>query len=568
MKIMKKCLTGVLALTMLAGMTIGGTSCAEVIEEIDESKTQLYVANYNGGAGFKWLDGVVERFEEKYAETSFESGKKGVQVIVDHSKAYTGASTTTNLPTSKYEVFFANSFAYFDAASSGMLLDISDLVTETVNDEDGKKIYDKLSDVQKSALKVNGKYYGIPHSELYDGISYDAGIFKEKNLYFSNRLDESDTTYPGTSEFIRSAADTKSCGPDGISGNYDDGLPSSFQEFYKLMDRMHQATVTPFVFAGGHAHYTNKLLISFYESYVGAEAMSVNFDFDSNGEEVEIVTGWKGEKPVLTKMALTKDNANKIRSSAGLYYATELCERVFSDSRNYNKDMANSTATHLDAMEKFMKSGLDGEKYCAMFIDGNYWYSEAVANGIMDDVKQNYPDTYTKKEVRFMPLPHQYEGRVTEGKGKPPVLIDTYFNYAFINSTTPENHQEAAKKFLSFIYSDEELVQTTKVSNGIAKAVKYDLSSLKNTTNSFEQSLFEIRDAAMAANSLLTAISDDDTFKYNQATFSLVSTSLYFESNGQRNVYSAFDSSNPPSAKEYFLGFAMSDTVWNSQYNK
>ena len=57
----------------------GGTS-------VDKTKTQLTVANYDGGVGREWFRVVKANFEQKYAETSFETGKMGVQIVADIGK--------------------------------------------------------------------------------------------------------------------------------------------------------------------------------------------------------------------------------------------------------------------------------------------------------------------------------------------------------------------------------------------------------------------------------------------------------------------------------------------------
>ena len=43
-------------------------------EQVDDTKTYLYVEVYNGGFGAEWLDGVKTRFETAYAD--YEVGDK------------------------------------------------------------------------------------------------------------------------------------------------------------------------------------------------------------------------------------------------------------------------------------------------------------------------------------------------------------------------------------------------------------------------------------------------------------------------------------------------------------
>ena len=67
--------------------------------EVDETKTQLYVSVVPSGYGDSWLYAAAERFEQMYAETSFEEGKLGVQVFVsaDAPSGSTAASFLAGL---------------------------------------------------------------------------------------------------------------------------------------------------------------------------------------------------------------------------------------------------------------------------------------------------------------------------------------------------------------------------------------------------------------------------------------------------------------------------------------
>lgn len=573
---MKKTITHILALSMVASIGLSATSCVQPINPIDEGKTQLYIANYNGGTSYGWLEDAIARFVEKHKNTSFEEGKSGVEIIKDDNKSYSGATLATSVPANDdWEIYFSSAVPYEDLVSENALLDITDLVTETVNEQDGKTIESKITQSYKDALVVDGKYYAIPLYEAYtSAVTYDAGVFKDKNLYFSNKLDASDDTYPGTNAFVESVNDTKSCGPDGVYGNYDDGLPSTYHEFYKLMDRMVKIGVTPFVFTGHSSHYTNQLPGALFANYVGKDAASTVYDFDSNGKKVEIVTGFNGETPIVEEMVLTVDNANKIKSSLGMYYAAEFCTKVFSDTRYYDTTSASKTYTNLMAMERFLKSGLDGGKYIGMIIEGNWWYNEAKAANLFEALKESYASTYQKKDFRYMPLPHQYAGTVTPREAEnalAPVMLDQGGNYAFINANIPENHIKVAKAFLSFVYSDEELITSTQGTNGVIKAVEYDLTGIIENAHPYAKSVLEMRAEAKRMGSFDNAFSTNPIYVNNKLDWSFATTGRFFmsTSNGRetQDVLSAFKASVKPTAKDYFLGFAVSDSTWNTKFN-
>ena len=167
-------LAGVVVCT--SAFALGG--CSETIEEVDEEMTQLYVGNYNGGVGEKWLDNAKIRFEQLHVDTPFEEGKKGVQIMIDHNKAYDGISLSTSIKTDQsYEVYFSGGANYLDLVALDAVQDLTDLITKREY-EDGSTIADKLDPKLRETLTVNGKIYGLPHYELYDGPSYDVSVFE------------------------------------------------------------------------------------------------------------------------------------------------------------------------------------------------------------------------------------------------------------------------------------------------------------------------------------------------------------------------------------------------------
>lgn len=569
---MNKILTKAMALLLATCSVASITACSTVVEDIEHDKSQLYVANYTGGTGEKWLEEVKARFEAAYKDKSFEEGKKGVQIITDSNKSYDGVTLETTMNTSDFDVFFTHSAAYFSYASSGNLLDITSLVTKKTG-SDNKTIESKLTEEAKNILPIDGKYYAIPHAEITSAnIQYDAGVFKSKNLYFGTAIDTTDTTYPGTRKFVANSSAEKSCGPNGVKGDYDDGLPSTYMEFYKMMDKMTKNNVIPFVWTGKSMHYTNILTDSLLISYLGGDLTAANYDYQSDAT-LEVIESFTGDTPnVTTITGINEDNANKIRSSAALYYALELCDKVFSNEKNYYRESPLTTYTHLDAMTTFARSGLNGQDHVAMLIDGTYWYNEAATDGIFKDLQANFPYNYTEKEFKVMPLPVKYSGTVEEGKGKAPTMLAGAGSYAFINAKIDEDIIDLAEEFLSFCYTDSELCSFTLATNGIAKAVNYDYSALTDLP-SYTKSVLEVTAYAKANGSYVTPLSNNPTYIKNARYFSMGPTSDYWSiktSNGKvySGAYDAFTSKPKVSVKDAFLGMALSDQMWSVMRSK
>ena len=554
-------LAGVLCTTLFTG-------CVQGVK-YDETKTQLFIANYAGGVGVKWLEDVKTRFEAEYSDYKGEGDKVGVEVIISNEKEYEGQSIHTTMARSTQEIYFTSNAQYYDYVS--LARDVTSLLKDTVG-SDGKTIYSKMTEEDKAAMEVNGKYYGIPHYEYDDGISYDAGVFEAKKFYFADAIDEGDTTYPGTRRFIVNANTKKSCGPDGEYGTYDDGLPSSYQEFYKLIDKMSKNDTYAFVWSGQLVHYTLIMTVGLSNNYLGANGLKACFTFDSNGEEIEIVTGFDANnRPIIQDTVITEDNGYLLKQSAANYYAIELATKIFNiGSGYYDEDCTAGTMSHLGAMELFANSGLDGEKYDAMIIEGSYWHNEGSADGIFTRLAEDYPETYTKKDIRWMPLPRQYDGTVTEGKGTPPVFSGAGNGYCFINNNIKEHKVDLAEKFISFCYTDEELVNFTKATNGITKRLNYDYLSVMDDVNSFGKSLLEHKKAAVEGGSYVIPVSTSSVYKQNTKLWSRNNTSGYWDStiSNQKYAYVYTAARQSKSARSYFEGMKMTEAQWNTYLSK
>ena len=155
---MKKFFAILMGCALFCTMLMPTFGCSKTVEEVDDTKTSICIANYNGGVGEVWLENVKTRFEEKYKDVSYEEGKKGVQIILDHDKKYDGTGVLTSLPSdTQHELYFSQLMAYNEYAASGSVMDLTELVNR-VNPNDNKKIIDKFYDSDKASLSADGKY--------------------------------------------------------------------------------------------------------------------------------------------------------------------------------------------------------------------------------------------------------------------------------------------------------------------------------------------------------------------------------------------------------------------------
>lgn len=522
----------------------------------DKTKTHLSVLNYDGGIGSEWLKNVAKRFEEKYAEVSFEEGKKGVVIDITNNKN----DGTQGVTTTSFAVWFSESNVYNDLIASKQVVDITDIVTESLaeasNNAETGTIEDKLSEAHKEALTaIDGKYYCIPHYEVYTGLVYDVDLFERYGYYFSE-----------TGEFTN-VAEERTVGPDGVRGTKDDGLPSSYEELYTLMDQMVADGVTPFTWVGQHENYVNDLFAGLQAAYAGKEELLLNVTFDSSASNTKAtLVEFEGDKAVEKKVDINSKNGYLMSQQAAKYYAYELLEKIMSND-SYHTKLDKSTS-HLDTQEKYILSSLKaGESPVAMMIEGTYWYNEATE--ALKRSANTYKEQAEGRRFGWMPLPVQYSGSVTEGNGRKNTVLETLNSFAFINARYKDDEVicNLAKKFLQFCYTDESLIDFS-VTTGLPKGVNYTIPEEKmaEIDNYFQRDLLDTK----MNSDVVYPYSANPIFINAQGNFMFQQGSEFWaaEINGEKfsNYYAA--NKVGITAKDYFLSAAIDQAKWEELYGE
>ena len=188
----KRILATGLCLTSLFGGVMGFSGCGKKGggEIIDATKTQVKVKYNNGGLGRVWLDTVLAKFEEVYADVSFEEGKTGVQVLKDFAKRNIELSA---MKSSDSQVFLLEDLDMWDFGVNGALMDITDLVKSSakIDYETSEEvtIESKLQQSHKNLYNVptkehpEGGYYAIPFFDTPVNLNYNVDLFEERGLY-------------------------------------------------------------------------------------------------------------------------------------------------------------------------------------------------------------------------------------------------------------------------------------------------------------------------------------------------------------------------------------------------
>ena len=496
----KKTLSFIMAVALTVA-TFSLTGCGghrgEGDVEVNTSQTQLYIGNYGGGFGTRWLDEYIKLFEEKYKDVEYEpgSGKKGVQVIpVTDQDTYSGKQIKNTMKNSTINVYFSEIVDYYDLVSEGLLYDISD-VADSVCEGETRKISDKLTEEQKLHLtrakkdangNYDGKYYALPSYQAFRGITYDVDLFDQKKLYFSDE---------GMIECSLSSTN-RSAGPDGVKGTYDDGLPATYNQFFELCDYIKDdLSYIPICWTGAYKEsYTEHLLDALYADAQGKDEYNIRYDLGTNGtKETDMITGFDGSgNPVIEKKAINVDpsslekenNYTEISKQKGLYYSLDFLAKLvnngYADPTSY-AGAYTQTLTHY----KYLHSRFGTDKPIAMMLEGTWWEEEA--NDTFEGMENVGAGRYQRR-LGFLPLP-----KAPGVEAGPQTLFNGNNSYVMVNGNCNENIARAAKDFIRFISSDEMLNLFTKYT-GICKDYNYEVKpEILDNLSYYAKSVYEVR---------------------------------------------------------------------------
>ena len=420
----------------------------------------------DGGFGSEYLSTAAKAFEKEYAEKSYAENKKGVKIEVSTSAVNNANTFKAGVKSASSDVHVVEGLYYTDLMGTDSILDITDIVTATL--KDGKTIESKLNTEQKRVLKYNDKYYTLPTFAGYSGVTYNVDLFEDNNLFFADSTESPDaeSSYTGKAytgrPLVKNKLAKKSPGPDGKYKTLDDGLPSSYEEFFYLYDAMlnKSPTITPLITYGGH--YSNYLFQELLCASSSANALNAMFSFTSNGEEVEIVDGWNSDgTPKTKKVVITEENEYESTMQLSKYKALKFIKHLsthtvngkyYIDPRSRGTSLSNTNTQKL-----FLESSLNPSlTSIATLIEGVYWYNES--SGTREGIAEVYgQEELDNMNLSYMPLPAKEYGTVTENNGTTQLVVDALQYYLVVNAKVAKNAEKLAlaKDFIKFMYSDE-----------------------------------------------------------------------------------------------------------------
>lgn len=210
---------------------------------IPVKKNDIFV----GFPGDKWFTRLANAFEKAFANVSFEDGKTGV--LVNHTPDMRQFNAA-QIQKSEFDIFFFENEHYYKYID--VLEDLTDIVNSKASADDTLTVLEKLDSQQINyygAKKDNAThYYALPSYFGNYGIIYNKDLFDKKGYYLA--ADKSNGAIIGSNKNAK-----KTNGPDGVEGTPDDGLPTTYEEFFTLCDEIFNANDTPVCWPGEYRQH-------------------------------------------------------------------------------------------------------------------------------------------------------------------------------------------------------------------------------------------------------------------------------------------------------------------------
>jgi len=430
---------------------------------IDENtyKNTIYIGNYNGAFGNKWLYSFIDEYKAIHPDINIE--------VENKKEEFTGGKLIVDMPYSRNDIYFLDHVNYADLYAAGVLEDITDTISEKIYNDSGdfpvedeiveKSIIDMVIPEYQDFLNLGTedapKYCALPYTYAISGIIYDVDLFNEQNLYFDS---------DGNIGVKKTSSDVGP-GPDGdYSTIYDNGEPETWNDFLTLMDAMISKTLTPFTWSGQYIYQRQYFSLAVQSSYEGQNNMNLNFTLDGNDSVL-------GE--------ITPDTGYKLVNQNGKLASIIASMDILKSSKNYSSRAFNQLIqSHTAAQAEFLYSveSSDAQRI-AMLLESSYWETEATS--VFDEMTgfdQNYGFGKRNFSIMSMPRFEGVQGLDDQINTRTTLYGDSSTKLVVLNKASTK--KEIAKDFLQFIHTRSANAEFTVLSNGM-RPFEYSLTDVE-----------------------------------------------------------------------------------------
>ncbi len=482
----------------------------------------LNVYSFSGGYGTDWMESLITRYKkERAGDEIWVNGIKydGIHINKTYAKHILESMIGTG---EQYDVWFQEQVYYNQYVARGDLFhDMTDVLTSENPYEPGKTLESKMSEEQKAYYERNGKYYGVPHYAGYVGIVYNKQMFDSNWCYLKKDYDKDKLETEPAWCFVSNLDEPRTPGPDGIEFTDDDGLPTTYAEFYALCEYI-AGSNKPITWSGKHRHgYLNWFLMALSANNEGLQQISLNYTYDGTATNLVAVTedaeGNVTETP-LEDLAITPANGSELAKQRGKYYAFDFLETIV-DNNWYTETSFSQTNEQTDAQRDFVMGVDNTSERASMLIEGCWWEMESKES--FDSLKQGGGVTNPKDNFRWMPLPCIDEEAAAaraasiQAGGKGYTLTDTHNSLCFIGKQVSDDVYAIAKDFIQFAYTDESLADFSIITD-TTKAVQYKMTnSQKAKMSAYGRSLMDMQEKA----DIVCTFAENDFYQKNETRF-------------------------------------------------
>ena len=451
---MKKIISLLMAIVMVIGMA-SFVGCGDDTG-IDPNRTQLYVGLKESGLGREWLDDLIVEYEKKNPD---------IQVILDvKNEEYDSQKVLANIKYGREDVYLLNMLQYYDFVfkngGSDYLVELTDIIMDGGEKSLWNRGEPKTKEYYNVGTEEEPEIYCIPYSESVWCITYDKALFRDKDLYDLDNYKGFDGV-AGTGD--------ESYGPDGVEDTYDDGLPSTFEDFKLLLNEMVAQGVTPFTWTGKWADYRASMISAVLASYEGENDYMLRFEF--NGTHSTL-----GE--------INEQNGYKLTDSEGVKAAITFAKYVTSDPKFYSQKTTNTTLDHSQAQLEFLKSQ-ETDNPIAFLMEATWWEYEA--KGVFEEMRAKYGEGrgYGERDLGLFPIPKFIGTEAIQDQNNTKTTytgtISTAGGGICINKSSEKI--DIAKDFVKFITrEDSQIHYTATTGNSVPYALNISEEKLANLT--------------------------------------------------------------------------------------
>lgn len=502
MKGIKKLLSVLLVFTMT--FAVAGCNIGKGGKEKDYGNTTvLRITAHPGGPGATYFEqpssayggkSMVQAFQEKYANVSFEEGKMGVSVDVtplDNGKPEQILPTINS--GNGADIYYSYNRVEKEMARQSIYANITDLMNEKVYTEDGelaegtfdpqtgeytwtgtqptKSIADKMTNYKEELyltdptgqLYAEGEgFYSIPYEDSLVGFIVDYDLFSEKGWNDYNGVD---------------------------------GFPDTIEDFFDLMSRILDAGMIPFTACRGTGGYWISFINAFIHQVEGDQCES---GWTYSGEVKFPKSAFEGTSVNPTaegmtetddgasyKVTITPRNAWLLNYLPGVTKCVEFMRDIVQQD-NVNYQVYNTQYDFLTCQQTFImsKTGrVQRTPRIAMIFEGEWFENEA--RSVFSNSKVGLFGT---RDFRMMPIP-KINGQIDASVRS--IASIMHGDNLFVNAKT--NKRDLCRLWLQFTHSQSGLA-TYNMLTGLGRPFDYTLDDAQLASMSkFAQNCHKIR---------------------------------------------------------------------------